>query len=578
VFSEILDPTSCGGLPPCTGAYSSDIISALERAYTVAFQRNIVSVNMSLGAGLYSSACDTQPYKPAIDNLRAIGIATTVASGNSGSTTSISTPACVSSAVSVGSTGMTDVVSSFSNVAPFLSLFAPGESITSSIPGGGYAEESGTSMAAPHVAGSWALLKQAAPTASVTTILQALRQTGLPVVDSRSVGGATIPRVEVFKALASLVPVTNPAPTITSLSPTNVLGGSGAFTLTITGTGFDAYSIALWNGSPRPTTVVSTTQLAVSIPASDLALANGGSAQVAVSTPAPGGGTSSMLTFTIIPPPILSVSATSVTAGGNVTVTLVNGLGGSSDWLSLAATSAPSTSWIQYVYVGAGVTTRTWTVAMPTSGGPYEFRLMLNNSYTITARSPAISITEPLPVATSLSPAVALVGSAGFTLTVNGSGFVPSSVVLWNGANRPTTYVSASQLQATIGAGDVAAVGTVSVSVFSPAPGGGTSATLPFTISPVPTLSVSATSVAPGSNVTVTLVNGLGGSSDWISLAATSASNTSWIQYVYVGAGVTTRTWTVAMPTSGGPYEFRLMLNNSYTITARSPAISIIGP
>jgi hypothetical protein len=153
--------------------------------------------------------------------------------------------------------------------------------------------------------------------------------------------------------------------------------------------------------------------------------------------------------------------------------------------------------------------------------------------------------------------------------------------VLWNGANRPTTYVSASQLQATIGAGDVATAGTVSVSVFSPTPGGGTSATLPFTIGAAaasPTLSVSATSVTAGGNVTVTLVNGLGGSSDWISLAATSAPNTSWIQYVYVGAGVTTRTWTVAMPTSGGPYEFRLMLNNSYTITARSPAISIIGP
>ena len=64
-------------------------------------------------------------------------------------------------------------------------------------------------------------------------------------------------------------------------------------------------------------------------------------------------------------------------------------------------------------------------------------------------------------VLTSLSPASGPVGGAAITLTVNGSGFVASSVVRWNGANRPTTFVSASQLQAVIDAGDLAAAGTV---------------------------------------------------------------------------------------------------------------------
>ena len=92
-------------------------------------------------------------------------------------------------------------------VAPFLSLLAPGESIVSSVPGGAYQAFSGTSMAAPHIAGAWAILRQAAPAASVSTILTALRQTGRPIADDRFFGSGTIvPRARVFRALASLVP------------------------------------------------------------------------------------------------------------------------------------------------------------------------------------------------------------------------------------------------------------------------------------------------------------------------------------------------------------------------------------
>jgi hypothetical protein len=78
-------------------------------------------------------------------------------------------------------------------------------------------------------------------------------------------------------------------------------------------------------------------------------------------------------------------------------------------------------------------------------------------------------------VISPLAPATAAPGSAGFTLTVNGSGFAPVSVVQWKGSTRPTTYVSPTQLTAAIPASDVAAVGTAVVRVFNPAPGGGTS-------------------------------------------------------------------------------------------------------
>jgi subtilisin len=584
VFSEIIDPNSCGGATtPCAGAFTSDIIAGLERVYTVALAgRNIVSVNMSLGGDLFSAPCDTEPYKPMIDNLRAIGIPSVVAAGNTGWAGGLTTPACISTAVSVGSTTKTDTVSWFSNDAPFMSLFAPGESITSSVPGGGYQAESGTSMAAPHVAGSWAILKQAVPSASVTTLLTALQNTGLPITDDRYAFlgmTETIPRVRVFEALRTLVPIPSPVPTVATLSPSSTRAGSGAFTLTVTGTGFDASSQALWNGTARPTQLVNSTKLYASISAADVAAV--GTATVRVTTPPLGGGTSSALTFTIDPPPTLTVNVSNVSPGASVTMTLTNGLGGANDWLALAATSAPDTSYVTWTPVGAGVTTRTWTVSMPTTAGTYEFRLFQNNGFIRLATSPTVTVDQainPTPIASSLTPSSAGTGGAAFTLTVTGSQFVSSSVVRWNGANRSTTFVSATQLQAAISAADIASSATNQVTVFTPSPGGGTSSGLAFTVAPLPpqpTLSVSATNVAAGTPVTVTLTNSPGGATDWLALADTNAPNTTTIQTTYVGAGVTNRTWTVSMPLVAGTYEFRLFLNNGYTLAAKSPTITV---
>jgi hypothetical protein len=88
----------------------------------------------------------------------------------------------------------------------------------------------------------------------------------------------------------------------------------------------------------------------------------------------------------------------------------------------------------------------------------------------------------PSPTAGSLSPASAPAGSGGVTLTVNGSDFVSTSVVRWNGMAMTTTFVSASQLQAAIGSVDLAVAGSIPVSVVTPAPGGGTSGAVTFTI------------------------------------------------------------------------------------------------
>ncbi|WP_439816668.1 S8 family serine peptidase [Zavarzinia sp. CC-PAN008] len=176
-------------------AFDSSILAGLNRVYALRNTFNIASVNMSLGGALFPSACDASfpDYKLIIDQLAAAGIATVIAAGNDGLDGSINTPGCISSAVTVGSTTKQDAVSDFSNLNAVVDLMAPGSAINSSLPGGAYGLLSGTSMATPHVAGAFALLRGAAPSSSVGTLQNLLAANGTPV----SRGGITRPRIRV---------------------------------------------------------------------------------------------------------------------------------------------------------------------------------------------------------------------------------------------------------------------------------------------------------------------------------------------------------------------------------------------
>ena len=102
------------------------------------------------------------------------------------------------------------------------------------------------------------------------------------------------------------------------------------------------------------------------------------------------------------------------------------------------------------------------------------------------AANPVPAIDQPLV------PATAFPGVPSFNITVHGTGFVSGAVVRWNNSPRATTFVSASQLTATLTAADVAFAGTSYVSVANPTPGGGTSNSAIFTVR-VPTTSVAFT-------------------------------------------------------------------------------------
>jgi hypothetical protein len=209
VFSRFNNPSNCGGGAPCVSAYSSDIIKGLERVYNLRTTFNIASVNMSFGEGNFAGYCDGEEpaLTAAVNNLRSAGIASVIASGNNGLNNGINFPACISSAVSVGSsndggnTTTQDTVNNFSNSADILNLYAPGFLITSAAPNNQLRSEGGTSMAAPHVAGAWAILKQQNQAATVSQVLTALTSTGRIIVDQRvSTGNRRTPRIRVDSA------------------------------------------------------------------------------------------------------------------------------------------------------------------------------------------------------------------------------------------------------------------------------------------------------------------------------------------------------------------------------------------
>lgn len=91
---------------------------------------------------------------------------------------------------------------------------------------------------------------------------------------------------------------------------------------------------------------------------------------------------------------------------------------------------------------------------------------------------------NPVPVLSAADPASVIAGSTGTIVTLTGQGFVASSRARWNGADRPTTFVSATSIKVQINTQDFIAKGQGALTVYNPPPGGGTSGSLSLTINP----------------------------------------------------------------------------------------------
>jgi len=242
VFSRF-EGSDCGTRPsPCARSFASDQIKGLERVIALRATLRIAAVNVSIGGSKSTTNCDGDSRKAAIDNLRSTGIATVIAAGNDGFSDGVSKPGCISSAVTVGSTTKSDAMSGFSNSSSLVELLAPGSSINSSVPNNGFGIKSGTSMATPHVAGSWAVLKALAPSASVSTILSHLQSTGKPITDADN--GVTKPRIRLLSAS-------------TRIADTGLRPGAD-FTLPNGGVASEGVSLATRAGAPATGTITVT--------------------------------------------------------------------------------------------------------------------------------------------------------------------------------------------------------------------------------------------------------------------------------------------------------------------------------
>jgi len=246
--------TNSGLHSPCALTFISDQVAALNYVFSLEASYNLAAANMSLGGGMNLSPCDSAQAsrKAAIDQLLSVGIATVIASGNSGYSNALAAPACISTAVSVGavedgSSGtVTDRVWVSSNSASFLDILAPGAVIRSSTDGA-FQDFVGTSMAAPHVAGAWAVLKQIAPAASVSAVQSALENSGVAITDPRN--GLTQKRIQLDAAVRLMLPLRgSPSPAnfgtvgvdlsgLLVLTLQNVSAGSITITPSLSGAG-----------------------------------------------------------------------------------------------------------------------------------------------------------------------------------------------------------------------------------------------------------------------------------------------------------------------------------------------------
>jgi hypothetical protein len=395
-------------------------------------------------------------------------------------------------------------------------LAAPGEGIETTSASGGYATISGTSAAAAGVAGAAALMIAAAPGASNGVIVGRLARNADAAGTSDQTGNG---RLNLARAIADT--------DTTSIEPAGAppVGDGGPyvgpyvvaarnFDLTFAGTGGGSVTIHLNSG--QGTVLVPSTC---------------GGSGVATSSDQTVTGTCTNINFS-------SNTATgTLTANPNATSVFAN-------WS--AATNMNT--------AGTGCQPATTTTANPCA---FSFA---GANPTVTA---TFTAANPVPTTSSISPTSRFAGDGAFTLTVNGTNFVSGSVVRWNGSDRTTTFLSSTQLTAAISATDMTTAGSKTITVFNPAPGGGTSSSQTFTVNanPVPTTtSIAPSTVFVGNGGFALTVNGTNFVANSVVRVNGSDRTTTFISSTQLSATIPasdvastgTRTITVFNPTPGG--------------------------
>ena len=265
--------------------------------------------------------------------------------------------------------------------------------------------------------------------------------------------------------------VANPAAAVQLINPSAAFVGSAAMQIIVNGSGFVAGSNVLFNGNPLATQFINGDEVRATVPAGSLGAA--GDFPVAVSNPPPGGGVTAPVVFRVqYPAPQPSALApASASVGSGPTDVVVTGVG---FFITSQITfdGAPAATTFQDpTHVKA-----TLSAAQLAAAGTIAVRVVNSAPGGGTSAALAFAINNALPTITALNPASVTAGSPDRTITVNGTGFVPTTTAKSNGVLVMTTYVNATTLTAVVPSNHLLFPGNVAITVTNPAPGGGTSA------------------------------------------------------------------------------------------------------
>lgn len=271
--------------------------------------------------------------------------------------------------------------------------------------------------------------------------------------------------------------IPQPIPTIATLTPPAVALNSGATLVTVTGNNYDLDAVISVNGVAQATTYVNATTLSATLAGSNFtAIAD---LAITVTNPASGNISSAATIQVRIAPVITSLFPDTKVAGDAAFLLTVNGTGFTADCQVLWNGNPRTSTFVSPTQMTAQIGAPDVATA-----GTAQVRVINTVTQLQSANSPFVIAaqaggTTP-PSISSLSPISAQQNGAGFTLTINGSDFPNDAVARWNGSDRTTTRISATQLTIPVVTGDLAAVGAIPVTVFSPSTG--LSSAVPFTV------------------------------------------------------------------------------------------------
>lgn len=262
--------------------------------------------------------------------------------------------------------------------------------------------------------------------------------------------------------------------------------------------------------------------------------------------------TTTPATPAVVVPTVASISPAVVGAGSSAITLTVTGSGFASSTVVQVAGIFESTTFVSSTQLSVMIPAGQLT-------GSGLLNVIANNGTTSSAAGAAVNfeVDNPVPVVTQSVPASFVVGTAGATLSVTGTGFVPATVVQVNGGARPTAFVSSTQVNVNLTAADLAAAGSLNLTVANATPGGGNA-----------TLSVPVNNPVPGA-IGLTPIAVLAGAA----AATVTVTGSNFVPASTVLLGTATRATTYVSST-----KLTFQLSAADQATAGRLSVSVVNP